>query len=136
MISSDCFLSANCEEGSRYDTLINRCVECPEGTYQDLKYQYSCKPCDPDGFITLSPGAVSSSLCVCEYISTLNLFPNNNISDWFKLKEFADDNFKSDENGRKFPKRVENTGGKREIAHYEQFLLCPQCFQKACTADM
>ena len=37
-----------------------------------------------------------------------------------------------DENGRKISKRVENTVGKREIAHYEQFLLFPQCFQKAC----
>ena len=27
---------------------------------------------------------------------------------------------------------VENTVGKGEIAHYEQFLLFPQCFQKAC----
>ena len=26
----------------------------------------------------------------------------------------------------------ENTVGKGEIACYEQFLLCPQCFQKAC----
>ena len=25
--------------------------------------------------------------------------------------------------------------GKRKIAHYEQFLLFPQCFQKTCTAD-
>ena len=25
--------------------------------------------------------------------------------------------------------------GKGEIAHYEQFLLFPQCFQKACFAD-
>ena len=29
----------------------------------------------------------------------------------------------------------ENTVGKGEIAHYEQFLLFPQCFQKTCTAD-
>ena len=49
-----------------------------------------------------------------------------------KLKEFADDNFKFDENGRKLSKLVENTVGKGEIAHYEQFLLHPQCFQKAC----
>ena len=48
-----------------------------------------------------------------------------------KLKEFADDSFKFDENGRKLSKRVENTVGKGEIAHYEQFLLFPQCFQKA-----
>ena len=47
-----------------------------------------------------------------------------------KLKVFADDNFKFDENGRKFSKQVENTVGKGEIARYEQFLLFPQCFQK------
>ena len=49
-----------------------------------------------------------------------------------KLKESADDNFKFDENGRKLSKRVENTVEKGEIARYEQFLLFPQCFQKAC----
>ena len=36
-------------------------------------------------------------------------------------------------------KKVIHTGrkhcGKRKIAHYEQFLLFPQCFQKNCTAD-
>ena len=48
-----------------------------------------------------------------------------------KLKEFADDNFKFDENSRKLSKWVENTVGKGEIARYEQFLF-PQCFQKAC----
>ena len=50
------------------------------------------------------------------------------ILDSSELKEFADDNFKFDENGRK----IENTVGIGEIAHYEQFLLFPQCFQKAC----
>ena len=49
-----------------------------------------------------------------------------------KLKEFADDNFKFDENGRKSSTWVEKTVGKGEIARYEQFLLFPQCFQKAC----
>ena len=74
--------------------------------------------------------------------------------DSLKVKEFADDNFKfeengrnfskqventagkGDENGRNFSKRLENTEGKAEIAHYEQFLLFPQCFQKTCSADM
>ena len=51
------------------------------------------------------------------------------------MKEFADDNSKFDENGRKLSKRVENTVGKGEIARYEQFLLFPQCFLKTCTAD-
>ena len=50
----------------------------------------------------------------------------------FRLKEFADDNFKFDENGRKLSKQVENTVGKGEIARYEQFLLSPQRFQKDC----
>ena len=48
------------------------------------------------------------------------------------MKQFADDSFKFNGNTRKFSKRVENTVGKGEIAHYEQFLLFPQCFQKAC----
>ena len=48
------------------------------------------------------------------------------------MKQSADDNLKFDENSRKFPKRLENTVGKGEIARYEQFLLFPQCFQKAC----
>ena len=41
----------------------------------------------------------------------------------FGLKEFADDNSKFDENGKKLSKRVENTVGKGEIAHYEQLVL-------------
>ena len=32
----------------------------------------------------------------------------------------------------KLSKQVENTLGEGEIACYEQFLLFPQCFQKAC----
>ena len=49
-----------------------------------------------------------------------------------KLKDFADDIFKFHENERKLSKQVENTVGKREIARDKQFLLFPQCFQKAC----
>ena len=51
-----------------------------------------------------------------------------------KQKDFADDNFRFDEDGRKFSKRVENTVGKGEIARYEQFLHFPQCLQKIFTA--
>ena len=49
-----------------------------------------------------------------------------------KLKEFADDNFRCHENERKLSKWIENTVGEGEIARYEQFLLFPQCFLKAC----
>ena len=60
-------------------------------------------------------------------------FPKREILDSSKLKEFADDNFKydeNDENDRKFLKWVENTVGTEEIARNEQFLLFPHCFQK------
>ena len=53
-----------------------------------------------------------------------------------KLKEFAEDSLKFDENGKKLSKRVENTVGKGEIARNEQFLPFSQCFQKTCTEDM
>ena len=49
----------------------------------------------------------------------------------FQIEQFADDNLKVEENGRKLFKLVENTVGKEEIARYEQFLLFPQRFQKA-----
>ena len=67
--------------------------------------------------------------------SPLTLSQTTRFLDKSKLKAFADDNFIFDENGRKFSKQVENNVGKGEIAHYEQFLLFPQCFQKTCTAD-
>ena len=59
-------------------------------------------------------------------------FPKRQMLDSFKLKEFADENFKFDENGRESYKQIEKTVRKGEIAHYEQFLLFPQCFQKTC----
>ena len=61
-----------------------------------------------------------------------NPLPDDKILDRLKLKQSADDNFKFDENSRKFSKRVKNTVGKGEIARYKQFLLFLQCFQKAC----
>ena len=45
-------------------------------------------------------------------------------------KSFQDNNFKLDENGRKFSEWVENAVRKGEIALYEQFLLFALCFQK------
>ena len=62
----------------------------------------------------------------------LNPLTDDKFLDSSKLKEFADNNFKFDKHGRKLSKRVENTVGKGETARYEQFLLLPQCFEKAC----
>ena len=68
-------------------------------------------------------------------IPSFEPFPKQQILDSSKLKEFADANFELDENGRKLSKWVENTVGKGRIAHYEQFILFPHCFQKTSTVD-
>ena len=46
-------------------------------------------------------------------------FLKRQVLDCSKLKELEGDNFKFDENGRKFSEQVENTVGKGEIARYE-----------------
>ena len=46
-----------------------------------------------------------------------------------KLKDFADDNFKFDENGRKFLNQIESPVGKGEIARYEQFSFSHSVFK-------
>ena len=46
------------------------------------------------------------------------------------MKESEDNNFKLDDNGRKFSEQVENTVGKGEIARHKQSLLFPQCFKR------
>ena len=53
----------------------------------------------------------------------LNSLPNDKFLDSSKLKAFADDklNWSEKSNFR----RVENTGGKGQIAHNEQFVLFP-----------
>ena len=63
------------------------------------------------------------------------LFIKQQILGSSKMKAFAEDNFKFNENGTKFFKWVENTVGKGEIGRYKQFLLFPQHFQKTCAAD-
>ena len=55
---------------------------------------------------------------------------NKQVLDVFKLKEFVDNNFKSNKNGVEFSKRVENTVGKGEITCYEQFLLSQSVFKR------
>ena len=71
-------------------------------------------------------------------VSILKACTNDNLTHYqttnlrlFQTESVCRRNFQFDENGRKPYKRVENTVGKGEIARYEQFLLFPQCFQKA-----
>ena len=57
--------------------------------------------------------------------ATINPLPKRQTLDSSRLKEFADDNFKFYENGKKLSIWVENRVGKGEIACYKQFLLFP-----------
>ena len=64
------------------------------------------------------------------YTEHFNPFPNYIFLNSSKLKEFVDDNFKFDECGGKFSKRVENTVGKGGVACYERFLLFHSVFKR------
>ena len=63
------------------------------------------------------------------------------ILDPSKLKEFADNSFKFDEDSGNVAKRVEMLWekeellGKGEISRYKLFLLVPTVFSRTCTAD-
>ena len=57
-------------------------------------------------------------------------------SDSSKLKEFPGDNFKFDENGCKFSKRVENSVEKRRNCLLRAIFFSSQCFQNTYTEDM
>ena len=51
----------------------------------------------------------------CYFFYTFKLFPKRQILDSSKVKEYADDNSKFDENGVEFSKRVENNVGKEKL---------------------
>ena len=78
----------------------------------------------------------SMHLCIIPSRSLHNyLFPEQQILDSSKLKEFPEEISNLMKKAEKFSKWVENTVGKGEIACYEQFLLFPQCFQRTCTEN-
>ena len=57
-------------------------------------------------------------MCQNEYLwskgLTLSQLTNFKLSETFKMKEFADNKFKFDENGRKLSKPIEKKGGMRK----------------------
>ena len=57
-------------------------------------------------------------------------FPKRQILDSCKLKEFADDNFKFNGNGRQFFKQVENAEGKRRNCSLRAISPFPSVFSK------
>ena len=114
----------NCQTNSRN----HRFAISNTGTYriyQQCRSRSDCKKKTCSLILTYTVGQKAS-----EPLSTTYPFPKPQLLDSSKLKEFADDNFKFNENGRKVTKWVENTMGKGEIGRYEQFLLFPQCFKR------
>ena len=64
-------------------------------------------------------------------IMGLELFPKRQMLDSSKLKEFADDNFIFDENGREFSKRIDNTvGEKKELLVATNFSFFHSVFKR------
>ena len=64
--------------------------------------------------------------------SVIKPLPDDKILDWSKLKAFAEEKSNVTKKIISVFDRVENIVEKGEIARYEQFLLFPQCFRKAC----
>ena len=56
-------------------------------------------------------------------------FPKRQILDSSKLKEFVDDNFELNENGRKFSKLVENTVEKEKLLVTSNFSFSHSVFK-------
>ena len=56
--------------------------------------------------------------------------PTQKYLDFPKLKVSADDTFNIGTKETPFSDHIENIVGNVEIAHYEHFILLPQCFHK------
>ena len=64
-LSSATVVAGDCSAGSIFDGMD--CKACPVGSYQDKKYQMSCKSCGKM-MTTEKEGAKSMTKCFCEYI--------------------------------------------------------------------
>ena len=71
-----------------------------------------------------------STIILYHTIPTINSLPNDKISDWSKLKAFANNKINVTEKLKFVLGKVENIVGKGENAGYQNFLLFQQCFQK------
>ena len=60
----------------------------------------------------------------------INYFPKDKILDSSKLKEFADDNFKFDKNGREFSEREKTQWDKEKLLVMSNISLCHRVFRR------
>ena len=107
--------------------------KCPYRSYGPEKTKRTDTRAHRHKHTCIHPYAHATSMKISNGTSTHSPFPQRPILDSSKPKEFADEKFVFDEDGRQVSKWVENTMGKGEIARHEQFLHFPQCFQNTYT---
>ena len=84
----------------------------------------------------LVEGFSSSCAMLWQCIFLMHLLcTKRQILDSSKLKDFADDNFKLDENGGIFFKWIENTVGKEKMLVMSNLFLYQRCFQNVFNKD-
>ena len=71
----------------------------------------------------------------CQNLHLRNPIPKRQILDSSKIKEFADDNFKFDENGRKFWNGQNTLWEIKKLLVTSYFALSQGVFHKTCAAD-
>lgn len=67
--------TASCLQGFKRDGEPGTCVRCEKGTYQDEKWQTSCKSCGGVRYMTMNDAATQKSDCICKY-SQISFSPN------------------------------------------------------------
>ena len=60
------FFTASCLQGYYRDGEPGVCRQCAKGTYQDEKWQTSCKSCGGVRYMTTKEGTTQKSECICK----------------------------------------------------------------------
>ena len=79
------------------------------------------------------PGLLQPSIVwyrLTTLISNFNLFSNDKILEWYKLRAFADNKLNRTQKAKFALERVENNVGKGENVGYQLFLHLPHCFKE------
>ena len=113
-------------ERKKNDTLLSTCKR-NLGKHEYLSPRYNRRKCRKRHYNQYLLNDKNNGFV---QIQSIRPFPKRQSLDSSKLIEFADDNLKSDKNGREFSKTVKNTVKKGGSARHEQFLLFSLCFKR------
>ena len=115
-----CFQKPSLSGSLKVGIVWERVKPCENETVKSI---YSCQPAST---VQTSIG----NFFFIFFMSKNNSLPDDQIFDWSKLKQTADNSLKCISNGKKVTYKVENIVRKGEMACYKQFLLFSQCFQQ------